>query len=367
MSDLLANRRPAGILTLIACMALGAAAQAQPQPRQATLTIQRDITCQYPNFTDHQISTDSAGFVLPEIEGPVSWQGQYRMQGTGYVMSGISAGAGEVRGDAELVLSYGQWNYNGEWMNAEAPGVPSKAQPVVIPLEPGAQVTVRFQNALAVPGASCSGTVLYRIDFQRETQVWRVDLKGERVAWHRLMYFLVDPGDGAFRDFDYEHGITFEYDLGAEVTLERRAGVLGYESGKITRARVRHDYHQVPELYQITGRSCRGCAQVDKLVGKALSGWSDGGKLMLFWPYNAPVVTLTSKFAMQCAPGPRLAGCQSLQKSETNYEDQDTDFFQRAAGHRLALKNGPASYLDETDDAGGLFRVRHDYRLKRLK
>jgi len=355
------------MLILIAGMALAGPAQAQTQPRQATLTIQRDITCQYPNFTDHQISTDSAGFVLPEIDGAVSWRGQYQMQGTGYALAGISAGAGEVRGDAELVLTYGQWSYNGEWLPSEAPGVPTGAQPVVLPLEPAAQVTVTFQNALAREGASCSGTVMYRIDFKRETRIWQVDLKGQRLVWHRLMYFLVDPSDGAFRDFDYEHGITFEYDLGAEITLERRAGVWSYKTGKITRAGVSHDYHQVPTLYQITGQSCFGCAQVKALAGKALTGWSDGNNLILHWPYQAPVVKLTSKFAMQCAPGPRLADCQSLKKSETNYEDQDTDFFQRAAGHRLALKNGPASYLDETDDAGGLFRVRHDYTLKRLK
>ncbi len=366
MSHLLfAGRWPAWILALSAGLALAGAAQAQP--RQATLTIRGDVVCQFPAYADHQVGIDTITFVLPEIDGPVSGQGQYSLQGTGYTLAGISASAGEVRDDAELVLTYGQWNYQGTWINAEAPGVPTKAKPVVLPLEPGAQTTVSFQNAMVHQGGSCSGAVIYQIDFTRETQEWQVDLKGQRVVWHRLMYFLVDPADGVFKDFDYEHGVTFDYDLGAVVTLERRAGAWGYKAGVITRAKVNYDYRQSPPLYRIKSQSCHGCTQIAALAGQALAGWSDGNMLMLHWPYQSPVVTLVSQFAMQCAPGPRHAGCESLRKSETNYADQDTDFFQRAAGRGLELKDGPASFVDESDSEGALFRVRHDFVLKRLK
>ncbi|MFT7597066.1 MAG: hypothetical protein ACI8R4_004410 [Paracoccaceae bacterium] len=180
-------------LTLMAAVALFGATQAAAQPRQATLTVRGDLICTYPTFVDHQISTDTFSFTLPEVDGPVSGQGQYHLQGTGYTMTGISATAGDVRKDSELVLTCMQWNYNGKWLYAEAPGVPTKAQPVTVPLEPGAQVTVSFQNAMAHKGASCSGTVIYQIDFVRETQIWQVDLNGEHLYFHRTFCFLIDP------------------------------------------------------------------------------------------------------------------------------------------------------------------------------
>lgn len=109
----------------VLALCLATALQAADQPRQARLTITRDFICTYPSFVDHQVSTDRVDFVLPEVDGPVSGQGQYSHQGTGYVLSGVSAGAGHVVGDRKLVLTYGQWNYNGEWMSSEAPGVPT--------------------------------------------------------------------------------------------------------------------------------------------------------------------------------------------------------------------------------------------------
>jgi hypothetical protein len=362
------GRRQVGILTVLAYLVLVPVGAAMAQPRQAKLTIKRDITCRMPTLTDHQVSTETGTFALPEIDGPVSWQGQYNHQGTGYVLSGISAGAGEVRGDAELVLTYGQWNYQGTWMKAEAPGVPSKAEPVVLPLEPGMQVTVSFQDALAVPGASCSGTVVYRIDFQRETQIWQVDLKGQRRLWNRTEYSLIDPLTGKYRDFDYEHGVTFAYRLGARVTLEKRAGAWRYESGKVTRAQVSHDYHQQPKLYKVTSRTCHGCTQIAAMAGKALSGWTDGRTLVLNWPYHAPVVTVAATFAMQCAPGPQKATCLGLVKDGGVYSDQDGKFFQRAGWHNLPLKEAQMKpIVEEHDSELNLLRLTHEYYLTRIK
>ena len=53
--------------------------------------------------------------------------------------------------DSELVLTYRQWNYNGKWLFSEAPFVPTPGQPVTIPLEPGGETTVTFQNAGSAP------------------------------------------------------------------------------------------------------------------------------------------------------------------------------------------------------------------------
>lgn len=363
--------------TLIFCLTLMTLALAQigpgqaetkAPPRTATLTIQRDLICTYPNFVDHQISTDTVSFTLPDVDGPVSGQGQYSHQGTGYSLAGISAGAGEVRGDTELVLTYGQWNYNGEWMNAEAPGVPSKAQPVTLPLEPGAQVTVSFQNAMAHEGVSCSGTVIYQIDFKRETQVWQVDLTGERRKLTRSMYFLVEPSDNSFADFIYEHGVTFTYELGARVTLEKRAGKWQYKSGQITRAKASHVYQQNPEMYKVISQSCPGCTQVAALAGQALSGFTDGTDLILHWPYLAPVVTVRSVFSRQCAPGPRKNFCESKKKEGSGYTAQDELFFQLARGHVLILKERQMKPLEQkTDTAAVLSTVRHEYWITRVQ
>ncbi len=357
---------PPRTLILIATLALAGAAQAQP--RQATLTIRGDIVCQHPTFTDHQIGIDTIRFVLPEIDGPVSGQGQYSLRGTGYALAGISASAGEVRDDAELVLTYGQWNYQGTWMTAEAPAMPTRAQPVVLALEPGAQVTVRFQNAMAHAGASCSGSVVYQIDFKRETQLWQIDLVGELRSWSRDSYLLIDPLTRKYRDFDFEHGFTFDYTLTARVTLERRAGKWRVKAGEVTRAKASATYHQDPKLYNITGQSCVGCSQIAAMKGKPLAVSTDGNTLILHWPNHTPEARVTSTFAMQCAPGPRQASCESGRKMESNYTDQDTKFFERARTHRLPLKEGQMKPMVEIDDTQGyLERLSYEYYITRVK
>ncbi len=353
-------------LILIATLVLAGAAQAQL--RQATLTIRGDVVCQFPAYTDHQIGIDTIEFALPEIDGPVSGQGQYSLQGTGYALAGISASAGEVRDDAELVLTYGQWNYQGTWINAEAPGVPTKAKPVVLPLEPGAQTTVSFQNAMVHQGGSCSGAVIYQIDFKRETQLWQIDLVGGLRSWSRDSYSLIDPLTGKYRDFYFENGFTFDYTLTARVTLERRAGKWQVKAGEVTRAKVTPTYHQDPKMYNITGQFCVGCSQIAAMKGKPLAAGTDGNTLILHWPNHAPEARVTSTLAMQCAPGPRLASCENARKMGSNYTDQDTKFFERARTHRLPLKEGQMKPMVEINDSPAyLERLSYEYYITRVK
>lgn len=238
---------------------------------------------------------------------------------------------------------------------------------MVLDLEPGAQTTVSFHNEMAHEGASCSGTAIYRIDFERETQVWDIALDGFRILLHRTFYALVDPQTRARSSFDYQHGVTFHYELGARVWIERRAGAWRYREGKVVRAATRHDYQQNPQLYTILGHSCTTCRKVAKLAGSGIDGDTDGSVLTLFWPDIRPEVRVESRLALQCAPGEHQKTCERSRKETLDYSDADGEFLQRAAGHDLRLRDGPQDFDTGTDDAGAFFQVRHEYRLKRIK
>ena len=215
-------------------------------PRKATLTVIGHSICNHMQAgIDDQHSEETIEILLPPASGPVAAQGKYTVRGTlgPYAFGGIAAIRGEVRDDSELILTYRQWNYNGKWLFSEAPFVPTPGQPVTIPLEPGGETTVTFQNAGSAP-AKCSGTVIYRIDMQRETQVWRVALPGHvRIVYHNR-YEQVDPATGAYSPLKYSHGFTFRYKMAAEVTLEKRKGAWTYKSGTVTQAHG-HGFHVV--------------------------------------------------------------------------------------------------------------------------
>ncbi|MDQ2089511.1 hypothetical protein [Marimonas arenosa] len=354
-------------IILITCM-LPVMATAQA-PRMAALTVTGQSTCTHTGAgVDRQSSEETVTFTLPASDGPVSGQGTYTVRGTlgPYVLSGINAVSGHVRDDSELVLTYLQWNYNGEWMPSESPFVPTQGQPVIIPLEPGGETVVQFTNA-GPAEAPCTGKITYRLDFERETQVWQVAMPGHvRIVYHNL-YAQVDPATGAYMPLNYTHGFTFQYQLGAEVTLEKRKGNWSYKSGKVTQAQVVPEYEQAPPLYKVLGQSCERCAKVAALKGSALSGTSDGKTLQLGWPDIRPVATVDSKFAMKCAPGPHFSTCQNNIKYGTSFSIEDGYFLDRAGSHILALKDGPDPKKDGKAKATSTLDLRHNYTLKRLK
>ncbi|WP_137702831.1 hypothetical protein [Marimonas lutisalis] len=338
-------------------------------PRQATLTVTSNMTCTHKGAgIDNQSSEETIPLVLPPIDGPVKGQGTYNVRGTlgPYAFGGVAAASGNVRDDSELVLTYRQWNYNGEWMVSYAPFVPTAAQPVTIPLDPGAEKVVSFTNA-GPPEAPCSGTVVYRIDFKRETQVWQVSLPGHvRIIYHN-MYSQVDPVTGAHSPLKYSHGFTFRYKMAAEVTLEKRKGAWQYKSGIVTQAQIRPEYEQAPPLYAVTGQSCQGCNKVAALKGTAIGGTSDGKTLELDWPDIRPEATVFSKFAMQCAPGPSFSTCQNKIKHGSSFSDDDGYFLWRASEQVLPLKDGPLTFRDGIPTNTTTLDILHDYSLKRLK
>ncbi|WP_324754161.1 hypothetical protein [Roseovarius sp. Pro17] len=342
-----------------------AVAQAQ---RLATLTVEGDVTCQHHRMTDHMLSTEEVKLRLPEVDGPISGRGQYRLKGTGYTLSGINAVAGEVRDDAELVLTYLQWNYQGDWMPSEAPYVPTKAQPVILPLEPGGEAKVTFVNATP-DKAPCSGTIIYRVIFERETQIWDVTLKGVRTLLHRTTYDLIDTATGARQPIRYEHGVTFSYDLAARTTLEKRAGKWRFREAVVTRAAAKARYDQTPPLFKVTAENCFGCARVAALKGASLSGESDGATLRLAWPSAlSPVMQIDTVPNFQCPPGENKADCEDKMKTGTRYTAEDDDFFNHAASHSLALAESSPSFAPTPSDTMSVYKaLRHDYTLKKVK
>lgn len=337
--------------------------------RPAQLIVKGDITCDYPtNFTDHQRSTDSYSVNLPEVDGPVSATGSYTNVGNGYTLAGASEISGVVRNDAELVVNYRQWYFEGEGvMNGPSPFVPSVQNPVVVPLDPGGTATVSHRNAVLAEGVTCSGSITYRIDFERHTQVWNVSVTAERRLWHRNAYSLVRSQDGKSTNTAHEHGFTFRYNLVALVTLEKRRSTWTYREGKIDRAEVKTSYHQLPELFTVTSKSCEGCRRVAALAGQSLSGDSDGATLTLIWPDIRPVATVHSVLAATCAPGPNAATCEGLKRDGATYSDEDEDVLQRMRGHVLKLTPGNQPFDIGTDSAASLFYVRYRYRLARVK
>jgi hypothetical protein len=340
---------------------LSAGSVAAQAARVAELTVEGDSVCSHAGSIDHQVSTETYVLTLPEISGTVSAEGTYVDNGTGYTLSGVAKVAGEVRDDAELVLTHLQWNYNGKWLLSTAPFVPTADSPVVIPLEPGGETTVSFVNAMPVGEAPCTGSVIYRIDFERETQVWEVEMKADRRVLHKLLYGLYESEKAVWSTFDYIHGVTFHYDITVQVTLERRRGAWQYRQGKITRAGVTHDYQQTPKIYKITGTWCERCDQVLALAGQALDGSSDGTILRLRWPNMMPVVHIDSLFAMQCAPGPRKASCERMRKEPSRFSSEDDDTLGRAPGHILKLTPGVQPVTEGQAKATGATKLTLDY------
>jgi hypothetical protein len=360
-------------LTAAIALILGLVFTAPPavaqDSRPARLIVKGDVTCNYPTrFTDHQRSTDSYSFNLPEVDGPISATGSYTSVGNGYTLAGSSEISGVVRNDSELVVSYRQWYFEGEGvMNGPSPFVPSAQNPVVVPLDPGETATVSHRHAMLAEGTTCSGSITYRIDFERKRQVWNVSVSAERRLWHRNTYSLVNAQDAMPADTMQEHGFTFNYDLGARVTLERRRGAWTYREGNISRAEVNTTYHQQPELFTITGKSCKGCNRVTALAGQTLSGDSDGTTLTLYWPDIRPVATVHSVLAATCAPGPNASTCEGLKREGTTYSDEDEDVLQRMRGHVLKLTPGNQPFDTGTDSAVSLFQVHYDYGLVRVQ
>ncbi len=341
---------------------------AQSGARPAKLTVTGDLTCTYPNFLDHQISTDSFALTLPESDGAVSAQGSYSSLGNGYSIAGASEIGGMVRDDAELQVTYRQWIYQGEGvMNGPSPFVPTSANPVVIPLDPGASVSVSHQNVQLAPGTSCSGSITYTLDFERETQVWDVALNAVRQLIYHKSWIDYNPVASTIIDRPYDEGAIFTYDLNARVTLEKRKGAWRYRDGTITQASVQPQHVENPPVHTVLSTSCSGCDGVTALVGKPINGQSDGTTLRLGWSNIRPVFTITAKFDHPCPPGEGFTACEALRTQGGSFSIEDDDVFQRASGHSLNLTQGTQPFHVGSDSPVQYFDVAYRYTLTRVK
>ena len=115
--------------------------------------------------------------------------------------------------------------------------MPSAQKPVRIAIEPDTKVVIRFSGAHA-DKAPCSGTVVYRLLAEEESQTWEVFLTGYRYVLHVTPSYLLNPGAGRWTGFYYYHGVTFSYVLSAEFVITRKKGIWTYTSGFIKKANV---------------------------------------------------------------------------------------------------------------------------------
>ncbi|MBB4266551.1 hypothetical protein [Roseospira visakhapatnamensis] len=150
------------IVVGVVAAVVASVAQAQGS-RPATLTIERNETCLHAAFPDTMRSVDTVPLMLPAGDGSVSGTGRYDHTGTGYSLSGSSVYRGRIEGGDTLVLTFGQWHWQGKALTPVAPEMPTAGHPVVLRLAQGAEAHVAFKNAHA-DKAPCSGTVLYRLD-----------------------------------------------------------------------------------------------------------------------------------------------------------------------------------------------------------
>lgn len=334
-------------------------------PRAATLTVKRDLTCYHPGFTDHMISTDTVPLTLPEISGPVSGNGQYGMQGNGYVLAGAAVYSGQVKDDSELVLTAGQWFYNGKGLASRDPAVPTAAVPVRIPLEPGG--IHQASHDWVEQGIRCQGSLSYQIDFERETQVWDVILAGHsRTVWHEK-WNVHDPKTGGISKLLYTHGFKFVYQMGVEATLEKRKGQWQLSAATVTAAQLKPEYEQSQPIYTVLSQTCIGCTAIAGLKGQALAGKSDGKELSLKWPEMFREATVNTKFALSCPPGPDMQSCLNKANMGSQFSWADEFFLELAREHRLELADGSLSFSAGKPQPSHILEIRHVYTLKRIK
>jgi len=208
------------LLSLVSAAVAAAPAGADPAGRPATLVVESDETCVHKTGPDHMVSTDTVQFLIPEGGGPVKLEGTYNLTGSfggGYQMSGRSVYRGEVKGE-ELILRFGQWYFQGAPMASSDPEMPSEQKPVRIALEPDAKAVIQFSGAHA-DKSPCSGTVVYRLLTEAESQTWEVFLTGFRHVIHVTPAYLLNSGAGKWAGFYYYHGVTFSYVLSVEFVI----------------------------------------------------------------------------------------------------------------------------------------------------
>ena len=345
------------------------------KPASAKLVIKGDTTCWIKNGTDHQVNTTVLPIQIPEQDGPVSSLGQYDMTGTmsgGYALSGKAVYRGRVEDDA-LILTFGQWHYQGKALNNSSSHMPTSVNPDRIPLEPGATLT-KPVNDQGPAGTRCKGTVSYKLDMQPETQTWSIVLNGDReLTYHEFVLVLPDGGK-QYTTHDYDHGAVFKYRLSARVTLTKKKGKWIYTAGEITGSAVEYKYFTTTDLYTINKVSCEKCSAIENLKGKPVAGQSDGKSLVLAWPNIQPVVVVTSqlKSGTKCAPGETYKTCmRQLEPGSTGLGISDDDFMQRLGGHTLPLKNGaytpPAETKSKKLQKGASSLVlNYRYKIKRV-
>lgn len=349
---------------LVLAVALAAPALAAGRP--ATLTVINDQVCTMMGRSFPTKATDIIPLTLPETSGKVIGDGNLVL--TDFInppVNGTSHYEGEVREDSELILTLGRWTFPMSPSDKHGPIIGGKP-PVTIRLDPGAEVVEDYTDA-SVPGAVCTGTLRYRIDFKRETERWKIDLLGQREVINLNSYPAFDPGTKKWFPLTHEFGIGFTYRFTVEVELERRNAAWSYRSGRITKADVTTTYDQSPEVYKTLKFGCTNCNQVMALNGKAINGEVLFDNISLDWPQLYPEGKVESKFNLQCASGAGFETCERNRLETSSYSDGDTEFFTEAVTQWLPLVEGIKTFDgSKTGSTVHRHRLVHQYNLTKL-
>ncbi|MES9993578.1 MAG: hypothetical protein ABW098_16630 [Candidatus Thiodiazotropha sp.] len=354
---------PPIFLTLLACLVfllLPAAAKAD-RPTKATLTLHGDMICQFPTGGDHQLSTTTLPIQIPQQDGPIDSIGHYQMTGTisgGYALGGKAVYRGTVKDDT-LLLTFGQWYYQGKGMNNSSSFNPTTASPSKIPLEPDATLVREVNDPAPMP---CKGKVTYNLKIEPETQTWDIKLTGQRKITFPSARG-VRTEDNRHMLIDWEHGVTFDYQLAARVVLEKKKKRWIFRSGVITDSRIVYKHFIDSDHLVIDSISCDKCSEIDSLKGKKLSGGLEGDHILrLAWPVIRPVVKVSSHLnpKIKCAAGDSdCIGRKAPKSMDSSIEE--AIFLLHAGQHALPLKKGSFQKSDKVTTGASPASVEHRY------
>lgn len=173
-----------------------------------------------------------------------------------------------------------------------------------------------------------------------ETQEWQVTLSGhyERVLWTPRE--ILPPGSNSPQMIKDTRTYRFDYDLRAEVMIEKRKGKWEYNCGRVITSDIKYTYDHIPKnLWKVTKTVCLGCSTIKQMKGKPLAGQVSGSDLRLLWEETRPALEVTAELAAKCWQDPKNPdSCGYSQKGGTAYYAEDK-FIGNARDHFLPLQN----------------------------
>ena len=203
-----------------------------------------------------------------------------------------------------------------------------------------------------------------------EEQEWKVVLTGQETDDMGGKLIWLKSG-GKTRQTTVDYGVRFDYRLVAQFTIRKHKGKWEYKSGKILEAKVGVSQVFDPGVFSVPEIKCKNPEKVAGLNGRAIRGKAVEGGVRLSWPDIR--VEASAKNKMKIGPDPK----EKIRQGYSLNQFASDEFFQRAAGHLLPLKEGAAPPIEVTKrSANDRFRppnhpppvsLRHRYVMERIR